>query len=227
MQAGYRQYDKIGQVTFSRESHLMSSKEDETFSLEALKAGDRAEFARLVETYYELVYRLAIKMLNDPQDAEDVLQETFFKALRGIQQFDGRSSLSTWLYRIATNEALMALRRRRPDIISTDAPLETEEGEQEPLQIVDWCCLPESDLMSAEAQRYLDEAIGRLSPNLRAVFVLRDLQGLSTQETAEVLNLSETAVKTRLSRARLRLREELSGYFGEKLARPAEGKRVE
>jgi RNA polymerase sigma-70 factor (ECF subfamily) len=209
----------IDQVTFLFELHLMSSKEDETFSLEALKAGDRAEFARLVETYYELVYRLAIKMLNDPQDAEDVLQETFFKALRGIRQFDGRSSLSTWLYRIATNEALMTLRRRRPDIVSTDEPLENDEGEQEPLQIVDWCCLPENDLMSAEAQRYLDEAIDRLSPNLRAVFVLRDIQGLSTQDTAEVLNLSETAVKTRLSRARLHLREDLSGYFGEKLAR--------
>jgi RNA polymerase sigma-70 factor (ECF subfamily) len=202
----------------------MSSKKDETFSLQALKAGDRAEFARLVEAYYQLIYRLAIKMLNDPQDAEDVLQETFFKALRGIRNFDGRSSLSTWLYRIATNEALMALRRKKPDVVSTDEPVETVEGEQEPVQIVDWCCLPENELMSAEAQRYLDKAIDRLSPNLRAVFVLRDIQGLSTQETAEVLNLSETAVKTRLSRARLHLREDLSGYFGEKLM---EGKRVE
>jgi RNA polymerase sigma-70 factor (ECF subfamily) len=201
----------------------MSSEQDKTFSLEALKAGDRAEFARLVETNYEMVYWLAIKMLNDPQDAEDVLQETFLKAFRGLKNFDGRASLSTWLYRIATNEALMALRRRKPNLVSTDETVETEEGEQEPVQIVDWCCLPENELMSAEAQRYLDEAIDRLSPTLKAVFVLRDLQGLSTQETGEVLNLSETAVKTRLSRARLRLREDLSGYFGGKLA---EGKRV-
>jgi RNA polymerase sigma-70 factor (ECF subfamily) len=202
----------------------MNSKKDMDFSLAALKAGDRAEFARLVESHYQMIYRLAIKMLGSAQDAEDVLQETFYKALRGIQQFDGRSSLSTWLYRIATNEALMALRRRKPDTISTDESLETEEGESEPLQIVDWCCLPERELMSTEAQRYLDEAIGKLSPGLRAVFVLRDIEDLSTQETGEVLNLSETAVKTRLSRARLRLREELSGYFGEKLA---EGKLVE
>lgn len=202
----------------------MNSKKDVAFSLEALKAGDRLEFARLVETYYEMIYRLAIKMLNNPQDAEDVLQETFLKALRGIRKFDGRSSISTWLYRIATNEALMALRRQKPNLISTDEPLETEEGEQEPIQIVDWCCLPEPELMSAEAQGYLEQAISRLSPNLRAVFVLRDIEGLSTQETGEVLNLSETAVKTRLSRARLRLREDLSGYFGEKLF---EGKRVE
>ncbi|HEY5671535.1 MAG TPA: sigma-70 family RNA polymerase sigma factor [Anaerolineales bacterium] len=202
----------------------MNSKKDVAFSLEALKAGDRLEFARLVETYYEMIYRLAIKMLNNPQDAEDVLQETFLKALRGIRKFDGRSSISTWLYRIATNEALMALRRQKPNLISTDEPLETEEGEQEPIQIVDWCCLPEPELMSGEAQGYLEQAISRLSPNLRAVFVLRDIEGLSTQETGEVLNLSETAVKTRLSRARLRLREDLSGYFGEKLF---EGKRVE
>ncbi len=201
----------------------MSNGKDEAYSLEALKAGDRAEFARMVEANYELVYRLALRMLNDPQDAEDVLQETFLKALRGLKTFDGRSNLSTWLYRIATNEALMTLRRKKPDLVSIDEPFETEEGEQEPIQIVDWGHLPENELMSAEAQRYLDEAIEHLSPNLRAVFVLRDLQRLSTQETGEVLNLSETAVKTRLSRARLRLREDLSGYFREKLA---EGKHV-
>lgn len=118
----------------------------------------------------------------------------------------------------------MALRRRHPEMVSTDEPLENEDGEQEPLQIVDWCCLPERELMSAEAQHYLDGAIDRLPASLRTVFVLRDIEGLSTQETGEVLNLSETAVKTRLSRARLRLREDLSSYFGEKLAKPAEGK---
>lgn len=195
----------------------MSSKTQETFSLQALKSGDRSEFARLVETYHEMIYRLALKMLGDPQDAEDVLQETFLKALRGIGNFDGRSSLSTWLYRIATNEALMLLRRQKPDWISTDEPLESDEGEQEPIQIVDWCCLPEDEFMSAEAQRYLDQAIERLPPSLRAVFILRDIEGLSTQETGEVLNLSETAVKTRLSRARMRLREDLTEYFGERL----------
>jgi RNA polymerase sigma-70 factor (ECF subfamily) len=110
----------------------------------------------------------------------------------------------------------MLLRRKR-DVISLDESLETEEGEQEPLQIVDWCCLPEEELVSAEAQEYLDQAIHKLPPNLRVVFVLRDIQGLSTQEVSEVLNLSETAVKTRLSRARLRLRQDLTGYFGEKL----------
>lgn len=202
---------------------MNSSKHSEEFSLDALRAGDRAEFARLVETYHELIYRLAIKMLNNPQDAEDVLQETFIKAYRHLKGFDGRSSLSTWLYRIATNEALMLLRRKKPVQVSVDETIETEEGEVEPLQIVDWCCIPEDELMSSEARIHLDRAIDNLPPNLRVVFILRDIQGLSTRETGEVLNLSETAVKTRLSRARLRLREELSSYYSERLA---EGKRV-
>jgi len=202
---------------------MNSSKHSEEFSLDALRAGDRAEFARLVETYHELIYRLAIKMLNNPQDAEDVLQETFIKAYRHLKGFDGRSSLSTWLYRIATNEALMLLRRKKPVQVSVDETIETEEGEVEPLQIVDWCCIPEEELMSAEARMHLDRAIDNLPASLRVVFILRDIQRLSTRETGEVLNLSETAVKTRLSRARLRLREELSSYYSERLA---EGKRV-
>lgn len=189
----------------------------EFFSLEALRSGDRAEFARLVETYSGPIYRLASKMLDNPQDAEDILQETFIKAFRYFKGFDGRSSVSTWLYRIATNEALMHLRRRRPDQVSIDEPVDNQEGEQEPLQIVDWCCMPEQELMSAETRKHLDLAIDTLPHSLRIVFLLRDIEGLSTQEATDVLNLSETAVKTRLSRARLRLREVLSSYFAERM----------
>jgi RNA polymerase sigma-70 factor (ECF subfamily) len=189
----------------------------ETFSLEALRAGDKAEFARMVEAYSGTIYRLALKMLNNQQDAEDILQETFIKAFRSLKSFDGRSSLSTWLYRIAANEALMLLRKKRPDSVSIDEPLVTEEGEQEPRQIVDWCCLPEDELMSAESRIHLDKAIDALPETLKVVFLLRDIEGLSTQEVAEILNLSETAVKTRLSRARLHLREELSSYYAERL----------
>ena len=185
-----------------------------TFSIDALQDGDRAEFAHVVEEYSPLIYRLGLKMLNNPQDAEDILQETFIKAYRHIGSFDGRSSISTWLYRIATNEALMLLRRKRPDQISFEAPLANETEPQEPLQIVDWCCLPEEDYLTAEGQARLNEAIDRLPTSLRVVFLLRDIEGLSTRETAEVLDISEMAVKTRLSRARLRLREDLSGYYG-------------
>ena len=201
------------------------NKHTEDFSLEALRNGDRVEFARLVETYSGVIYRLAMKMLEDPQDAEDVLQETFIKAYKALPAFDGRSSLSTWLYRIATNEALMMLRRRKKGTVSIDEPMDMDDPEQEPAQIIDWCCMPETELMSVEAKAYMDQAIEALPPTLRTVFLLRDIEGLSTQETSEVLNLSEMAVKTRLSRARMRLRELLTGYFGERMARrqPTEG----
>jgi RNA polymerase sigma-70 factor (ECF subfamily) len=189
----------------------------ENFSLKALRAGDRAEFSRLVEAYSGKLYRLALKMLGNQQDAEDILQETFIKAYRHLNTFDGRSNLSTWLYRIATNEALMKLRKKRPDTVSIDEPVETMEGEQEPLQIVDWCCLPEDELTSTEVRAYIDAAVERLPESLKVVFLLRDIENLSTMETAQALNLSEEAVKTRLSRARMRLREQLSSYFSERM----------
>ena len=204
---------------------MVREKRTEDFSLEALRNGDRTEFARLVEAYSGVIYRLALKMLQDPQDAEDVLQETFIKAYKALPGFDGRSSLSTWLYRIATNEALMMLRRRKKGFVSIDEPLEMEDHEQEPVQIVDWCCMPEDEMMSVEARAYMEQAVDALPPSLRTVFLLRDIEGLSTQETSEVLNLSEMAVKTRLSRARMRLRELLTEYYGERMVRrqPAEG----
>lgn len=186
-------------------------------SLEALQTGDRAEFARLVDAYSTQIYRLALKMLADEQDAEDVLQNTFMKALQSIGNFEGRSSLSTWLYRIAVNEALMALRRHRPMV---PVPMDYEEDEddlQHPTQFTDWCCLPEVDLLSAEAKKHLDKAILMLPEKLRVVFLLRDVEGLSIRETSEALDLTETAVKTRLLRARLNLREQLSSYYGERL----------
>jgi RNA polymerase sigma-70 factor (ECF subfamily) len=194
----------------------ISKVESEGFSLEALHAGDPAEFSKLVDAYSNKIYRLAIKMLNQQQDAEDVLQETFLKAYRGIKSFDGRSKISTWLFRIASNEALMVIRKKHPDTISIDEPIETEEGEQEPVQIVDWCCLPEEELLTEETRQKLDAAVQKLPQRLKVVFILRDINELSTHETAEILDLTDTAVKTRLSRARLRLREELSAYFGEK-----------
>jgi RNA polymerase sigma-70 factor (ECF subfamily) len=196
---------------------MINDQDQKSFSLEALRDGDRAEFARLVEAYSPMIYRLGLKMLNNPQDAEDILQETFIKAYRHIGNFDGRSNVSTWLYRIATNEALMSIRRKRPETISFDVPSIYDTEPQEPLQIVDWCCLPEDEFLTSEGRARLDDAANRLPTSLRVVFVLRDIEGLSTRETAEVLEISEMAVKTRLSRARLRLREDLSEYFGKLL----------
>lgn len=195
----------------------MNTEHTEKISLDKLKAGDRAEFARLVEAHSGQIYRLAMKMLRNAQDAEDILQETFIKAYDHIQGFEGRSSLSTWLYRIATNEALMFIRKQKDNTTSIDEPYQSDDGDEIPKQIIDWCCLPEKDLMSSESREYLDQAVESLPETMRIVFLLRDVEGLSTRETAEVLDLSESAVKTRLSRARLKLREELSTYFGQHL----------
>jgi RNA polymerase sigma-70 factor (ECF subfamily) len=194
------------------------SSPSEDFSLEALRAGDRSEFAKLVDAYSGVIYRLGMKMLNNEQDAEDILQETFIKAYRALQRFDGRSSLSTWLYRIATNEALMLIRRRKREEISIDEPFDQADSDSEPMEIVDFCCLPEEELISTEARANMDQAITDLPPSLRLVFLLREIEGLSTRETGEILDLSDTAVKTRLSRARLRLRQNLSHYFSERFA---------
>ncbi|HSV86885.1 MAG TPA: sigma-70 family RNA polymerase sigma factor [Levilinea sp.] len=199
-------------------NRIEPNNEQEPLSLKALQSGDKIEFARLVDLYSNQIYRLALKILGDQNDAEDVLQETFIKAYRSIASFEGRSSLATWLYRIAANEALMLLRKTKPEVnmISSDGSDNDDEVNQ-PQQIVDWCCLPENELLSNEARRFLDEAVESLSPNLRIVFILRDIQGLSIRETAEVLKISEMAVKTRLLRGRLHLREILSGYYGEKM----------
>lgn len=187
-------------------------------SLEALRAGDRAEFARFVEAYSGPIHRLALKMLGHPQDAEDVLQNTFLKALQHLGNFEGRSSLSTWLYRIAANEALMLLRKQKAETPLADLAAEAEEeAESTPVNLTDWCCLPENELLDSESRAYLDQAIRRLPEKLRLVFLLRDIEGLSIAETGEALGLTETAVKTRLLRARLRLREELSAYYGERI----------
>jgi len=195
------------------------SEEIPEISVTALQSGDRSEFARMVDAYSGPIYRLALKMLGREQDAEDVLQNTFLQALQHIEGFEGRSSLSTWLYRIAANEALMMLRKKRPEIDMTDTEPEEEDGSDSmPNQFVDWCCLPEDEMLSSEARKQLDKAIQILPETLRIVFLLRDIEGLSIQETSQALNLTETAVKTRLLRARLKLREVLSSYYGERLA---------
>jgi RNA polymerase sigma-70 factor (ECF subfamily) len=126
--------------------------------------------------------------------------------------------LATRLYRTAANEALMMIHKQRPETTLTDTSLEDDEGEDySPVQFVDWCCLPEDELLSSEARSHLDQAIQRLPERLRIVFIFRDLEGLSIEETSQALDLDQTAVMTRLLRARMNLREQLSSYYGERL----------
>src|SRR5512143_1892646 len=148
-------------------------------SLEALVAGDRAEFARLVDAYSNPIYRLGLRMLGNPQDAEDVLQNTFINVLTHVSEFEGRSSLATWLYRIAANEALMLLRKKKPEVNLDDFEAEKDTEDLLPTQFVDWSALPEDQLLSAEGKKALDQAIQTLPEPLRLVFLLRDVEGLS------------------------------------------------
>jgi len=198
-------------------------KDKPEISLEALLAGNQAEFSRMVNTFSGSIYRMAVYMLADTADAEDVLQNTFLKAFQHLKEFEGRSHLSTWLYRIAANEALMMIRKRRPEVSRVDLQNQDQDDhDYTPVQLTDWCCLPEQELLSTESRAVLDQAVQRLPEILRIVFILRDLQGLSIQQTSQVLNLTGSAVKTRLLRARLRLREDLSGYFGQQVTGKAE-----
>lgn len=197
----------------------MTETKNPEISIEALRAGDRAEFARLVDAYSASIYRLGLKMLGNQQDAEDVLQNTFLSALTHLADFEGRSSLSTWLYRIASNEALMLLRRRK-NAVNLDDFYPDDAGETPlPEVFVDWSALPEDELLSGEAKAALDAAVKKLPEPLRMVFILRDIEGISIRETAEILRLTETNVKTRLLRARMFLREQLSAYYRERLTR--------
>jgi RNA polymerase sigma-70 factor, ECF subfamily len=186
-------------------------------SVEALKRGDPIEIARMVEVYSPLIYRLGLKMLSNEQDAEDILQETFLKALRGISGFEDRSNLSTWLYRIGMNEALMMLRKRKNAPAELIDQKDAQDEVESPVEIVDWGKLPEEELLDGEGRLFLDRAVDLLTENLKTVFVLRDVEGLSVKETADVLKVSEAVVKTRLLRARLKLREILSGYYRERM----------
>jgi RNA polymerase sigma-70 factor (ECF subfamily) len=195
---------------------------DDPAFVERLRAGDKEACALCVREHSTHVYNLALRLTGDPAAAEDVLQETFLSAFKAIPRFEGKSQLSTWLYRIAHNAALMKLRKRQVDTVSLDEPVENETGVPEPREFADWSENPEEMLMDAEMRQAMQMAIASLSETLRSVFVLRDVNGLSTAQTAEVLELSEEAVKSRLLRARLALREKLSAYMS---GRVAESKR--
>lgn len=189
---------------------------DELALLERAKQGDPAALAQVVAAHQDRVYNVALRMCGNVEDAEETLQETFLNALRALPRFEGRSQFSTWLYRIASNACLTRRRRgaTQPATLSMDEPGEDDgEGDFTPQFFIDWSHAPEDELLTAELQAVMAEAITQLPPNLRIVFIWRDLEGLSTEETAEVLGLSEGTVKVRLHRARLKLRELLSSYF--------------
>jgi RNA polymerase sigma-70 factor, ECF subfamily len=190
-----------------------TGKMDELALVDAARKGDIAAFEELVKRYDRNVFRIAQHITQNREDAEDVVQDAFLKAYGNLSQFQGQSKFYTWLVRIAVNEALMKLRRRRPErTVSLDQDVETDE-DTIPREVADWSPNPEQQYNQAELRELLQRTIQGLPAGFRTVFVLRDVEGLSTEETAEALGLSIPAVKSRLLRARLQLRERLNKYF--------------
>lgn len=183
--------------------------------VERVRAGDEEAFGGLLQRYQGKVYRLAMHLTRNPQDAEEVTQDVFLAVYRKLRDFEDRASFRTWLYRIASNAALMKLRRRRPVVSlagGAEGPAFREDG-QFAQAVADWSAYPEAELLAAERRSVLEQAIATLSPDDQAVVVLRDIEGLSNQEVAEILGTTLLAVKSRLHRARLALRERLAAYF--------------
>ena len=192
---------------------LSVSKIDESVLLEQARDGNPAAFSELVRRYEGKIFRLAQHITQNREDAEDVLQETFLKAYEHLDQFQGNSKFYTWIVRIAVNQALMKLRKRKTDkTVSMDETLDTGE-DTVAREIATWDPNPEQRYSQQEMRKILEEAVDSLSPPYRAVFVLRDIDELSTEETAEALDLSIPAVKSRLLRARLQLRDKLTRHF--------------
>jgi RNA polymerase sigma-70 factor, ECF subfamily len=189
---------------------------DESALVSRAQSGDSAAFSELVSRYQNKIYRLAKHITQNDEDAEDVLQEAFLKAYEHLDGFQGNSKFYTWIVRIAVNEALMKLRKRKTDrTVPLDEPVDTGE-EMVNREIAVWEDNPEQRYSREEMQGILNEAVESLKPDFRTVFVLRDIEELSTEETAEALNISVPAVKSRLLRARLALREKLTRKFKRK-----------
>ncbi len=198
------------------EPSAQATAQDETGLVARARDGDARAFTQLVNLYERKIYRLAKHITRHDEDAEDVLQETFLKAYEHLGEFQGQSKFYTWIVRIAVNESLMKLRKRRPGkIVSLDEAIDTGE-ETVTREIAVWEDNPEDRYSREELRAILEEAIQSLPPIFRAVFVLRDIDELSTEETADALSISIPAVKSRLLRARLQLRDKLTRFFKRK-----------
>jgi len=183
---------------------------EESKLIELAKNGDRNALSQLVKDNEQTVYNFSFKICRDRDKAEHIMQETFFSMIKSLHQFDGNSKLSTWLYRIVSNHCLMLARK---DKTRTFISIDNDDELYEDKYTADWSSIPNQNLENAELKRILDESIDKLSPEYRIVFLLRDVEGLSTEETAELTELSVPAVKSRLHRARAFLRKELNEAF--------------
>ena len=179
--------------------------------IKSVCCGEREAFYELVHPYERMIYAIAISIVKNPADAEEVAQEAILKAFSNLSSFRAESKFSTWLVEITYNEAKLKLRKARPHLYeSIDDPHQSEEGDFWPRDFADWRPIPCELLEEDERRQAVQDAINSLSPTYREVLVLRDLQQLSIKETATILGISEAGVKTRLHRARLLLRDSLA-----------------
>jgi RNA polymerase sigma-70 factor, ECF subfamily len=188
------------------------AREDEHLLVAAAKRGDVHAFEELVNRYAGKIFRLTMNITRNREDAEDAMQDAFLKSYSHLKNFQEDSRFYTWLVRIAANEALMRLRKRRPNLFSLDEPIDGDDDLM-PREIEDWGPSPEQRFAQSEMKEILSKVIDELDPDFRTVFVLRDVEDLSTSETAKILGVSVPAVKSRLLRARLKLRQKLDRYF--------------
>jgi RNA polymerase sigma-70 factor (ECF subfamily) len=189
---------------------------DEQALVARAREGDAAAYSELVGRYERKIFRLAKHITQNDEDAEDVLQESFLKAFEHLPDFQGQSKFYTWIVRIAVNESLMKLRKRKSDrTVPLDEPVDTGE-DTVAREIAVWEDNPEQRYSREEMGQILDDAVQSLKPAFRTVFALRDIEELSTEETADALGISVPAVKSRLLRARLQLREKLTRFFKRK-----------
>jgi len=177
--------------------------------IEKAKNGDRAALSELVKKYEKTVFSFAFKICRDKDKAENTMQETFLSMVKSLHQFDSRSKLSTWLYRITMNHCLMEARSKKHQF----ADIDNEDGLIDERYLTDWDTLPLKTVENKELRAILDDAISKLAPEYRIVFLLRDVEENSTEETATITGLSEAAVKSRLHRARGFLRNEITKAF--------------
>ncbi len=199
----------------SAEFAATAAASDDLDLVHASKNGDVAAFEQLVKRYDRKLFRIAQGVTHNREDSQDAVQEAFLKAFQNLGEFREESKFSTWLIRITLNQSLMKLRKQRATReVSLDEDFGTDE-DMLPREVINWAPNAEELYSVSELRNILLKTIEELRPILRSVFVLQDLEGLSTDQTAEVLNLSQSAVKSRLWRARLELRERLNKYFGE------------
>jgi len=182
--------------------------------LRRVQGGENELFYELIRPYERRVYATALAILRNPTDAEDVAQEAMLKALKHIRQFRAEAKFSTWLIQITVNEARMRRRKDRSSLIEPIDDRRDDEGDYAPRDFIDWREIPLETLEREEIREKLAEALASLGEKYREVFILRDMQHLSIEETANVLGISTASVKTRLLRARLMLRDLLAPGFG-------------